>query len=41
MLSATNPDLIEIMPGIASKVIERFVGSGIPVIAGGLIESRE
>lgn len=40
MLSATNPDLIEIMPGIASKVIERFVGSGIPIIAGGLIETK-
>lgn len=41
MLSATNPDLIEIMPGIASKVIKRFVGGNIPVIAGGLIETKQ
>ena len=40
MLSATNPDLIEIMPGIASKIIKRFVPYNIPVIAGGLIETK-
>lgn len=41
MLETTRPDLIEIMPGIASKVIERFVNSGIPIIAGGLIETKQ
>ena len=41
MLESAKPDLIEIMPGIASKVIKRFVGSDIPVIAGGLIETKQ
>ncbi len=40
MLESTKPHLIEIMPGIASKVIKRFTGSAIPVIAGGLIETK-
>ena len=40
MLESTKPHLIEIMPGIASKVIKRFTGSTIPVIAGGLIETK-
>lgn len=41
MLESTKPDLIEIMPGIATKIIERFVSKGIPVIAGGLIETKQ
>lgn len=41
MLESTKPDLIEIMPGIASKVIKKFVGGKIPVIAGGLIETKQ
>ena len=41
MLENTKPDLIEIMPGIASKVIKKFVCIGIPVIAGGLIETKQ
>ena len=41
MLSATNPNLIEIMPGIASKIIKLFVPYNIPVIAGGLIETKQ
>ena len=41
MLESTNPDLIEIMPGIASKVIKRFKCTDIPVIAGGLIETKQ
>ena len=41
MLESANPDLIEIMPGIASKVIKRFVATGITVIAGGLIETKQ
>lgn len=41
MLETAKPDLIEIMPGIASKVIKRFVGGRTPVIAGGLIETKQ
>lgn len=41
MLESTKPDLIEIMPGIASKVVKKFVSTGIPVIAGGLIETKQ
>lgn len=41
MLDSANPDLIEIMPGIASKIINRFVPNGIPIIAGGLIETKQ
>ena len=41
MLETAKPDLIEIMPGIASKVINRFVTYGIPIIAGGLIETKQ
>lgn len=41
MLESAKPNLIEIMPGIASKVIKRFVYCGVPVIAGGLIETKQ
>ena len=40
MLAQTNPDFMEIMPGITGKVIRRFAGGSIPVIAGGLIETK-
>ena len=40
MIESSKPDLIEIMPGIAFKVINHFSGRGTPVIAGGLIESK-
>ena len=40
LLEVSAPDLIEIMPGVISKVIERFSGGSIPVIAGGLIETK-
>jgi glycerol uptake operon antiterminator len=40
-LAGAAPDLIEIMPGIAGKVIERFAAGRIPVIAGGLIETKK
>jgi glycerol uptake operon antiterminator len=33
-------DIIEIMPGVIPKIIERFARSGKPIIAGGLIESK-
>lgn len=41
MLRNTNPHLMEIMPGVISKAIARFRKSGIPVIAGGLIETKQ
>lgn len=40
LLEQSKPDLIEIMPGVIGKIIQRFSGGGIPVIAGGLIETK-
>lgn len=40
MLRNTNPDLLEIMPGLVLKVIRRYSQSGMPVIAGGLIQAK-
>ena len=38
----TRPDMIEILPGIAYKTITRMASeTDIPVIAGGLIETKE
>ncbi len=34
-------DLIEIMPGVVPKIIERFTVNGGSVIAGGLIETKD
>ncbi|MBO7218060.1 MAG: glycerol-3-phosphate responsive antiterminator [Clostridia bacterium] len=34
-------DLLEIMPGVVPKIIERFANGGSSVIAGGLIETKE
>ena len=39
-LRNTAPHLMEIMPGVIPKVIERFSQSGIPVIAGGLLQTK-
>lgn len=41
MLRNTNPHFMEIMPGVISKAIARFRKSGIAVIAGGLIETKQ
>lgn len=35
-----SADIIEIMPGVIPKIIERFSNSGKPIIAGGLIETK-
>ena len=35
------PDLVEIMPGVIGKVISRFAVGDIPVIAGGLVETKK
>lgn len=40
MLKITRPHLIEIMPGVIEKTIIRFSKSYIPVIAGGLVETK-
>ena len=40
MFQSTNPDLIEIMPGVVTKVIRQYAQNGIPVIAGGLIQTK-
>ncbi|MBP3389286.1 MAG: glycerol-3-phosphate responsive antiterminator [Clostridia bacterium] len=40
MIAAAKPDLIELMPGVIQKVISKFASEKIPVIAGGLIETK-
>ena len=40
MVRNTNPHLMEIMPGVISKAISRFSSGHIPVIAGGLIQTK-
>ncbi len=41
-LKVTKADMIELMPGIASKAIERLKArTTVPIIAGGLIETEE
>jgi glycerol uptake operon antiterminator len=40
MLKNTNPHLMEIMPGVIGKAIRRFSGGSLPVIAGGLIQTK-
>lgn len=41
VLSNTKPDIMEIMPGVIGKVIRRFSGGQIPLIAGGLVETKQ
>ena len=36
----THPDLIEIMPGVIPKALKAVAAHKIPVIAGGLIETK-
>ncbi len=36
-----KPDVIELMPAFVSKVIKKFTAGNIPVIAGGLISTKE
>ena len=40
MLRSTNPDVVEIMPGVALKVIRKYAEGSIPVIAGGLLQTK-
>ena len=41
VLSNTRPDIMEIMPGIMGKIIKRFSTGSIPLIAGGLVETKQ
>ena len=41
MLRNTNPHLMEIMPGVIGKAIQRFSKGHIPVIAGGLVQTKQ
>lgn len=40
ILENAAPDLIELMPGVIGKAIRRFSGGTVPVIAGGLVETK-
>ena len=40
ILSTGHPDVMEIMPGVIGKVIRRFAGGRIPLIVGGLVETK-
>lgn len=40
VLETNSPDVIEIMPGVIGKIIEKFSYMSIPVIAGGLVETK-
>ena len=40
MLGHTSPHFMELMPGVIGKSIRRFEKGSIPVIAGGLIETK-
>ncbi len=41
MLESSRPDLIEIMPGVIPKALRFFSAQSVPVIAGGLIETKQ
>ena len=41
MLHNTNPHLMEIMPGVIGKAIARFSRGRVPVIAGGLVQTKQ
>jgi glycerol uptake operon antiterminator len=41
-INETRPSAVEVMPGVASKIIEKLKKDiKVPVIAGGLIETKE
>ena len=39
--ASTRPDYIEIMPGVIGKIIRHFADGPIPVLVGGLIDTKE
>ncbi len=40
MLRTSQPHVIEIMPGVITKIINKFRQENVPVIAGGLLETK-
>lgn len=40
ILYNSSPDIVEIMPGVIGKIIEQFSSIGVPLVAGGLIETK-
>ena len=41
-IKSSKPDMIEVMPGIATKVIAKLKGQlNIPIIGGGLVDSAD
>lgn len=40
-LGGAHADLVEIMPGVIGKVIARVASGSTPVIAGGLVETKD
>ncbi|MCQ2478862.1 MAG: glycerol-3-phosphate responsive antiterminator, partial [Clostridia bacterium] len=40
LVKTTNPDFLEVMPGVAYKAVQKLALVKIPVIAGGLIETK-
>ena len=41
MVKTSAPHFMELMPGVIDKAITRFCAGNIPVIAGGLIETKQ
>ena len=41
MLRSTEPHMMELMPGIICKTVQRFSQGHIPVIAGGLVQTKQ
>ena len=40
MIKTSAPHIIEIMPGVITKIIKQFRKLDVPVIAGGLLETK-
>lgn len=40
-LTSTKPDFLEIMPGLVYSVISELAKYNIPIVAGGLIKTRD
>ena len=41
LMRNATPHILEIMPGVVTKVIRRYSEGGVPVIAGGLIQTAQ
>ena len=40
-LAGSTPDIVEIMPGVIGKIIAQFSKGSTPLIAGGLVETKQ